>query len=186
MEYSSKLSARPRDQRRVVSGYQISCAPGVARGPAHPMISAPAGRAGLACRSQMALPGEIRGRPASQARPGFPSAKLDVPANSNYSHPAATRARVTSWSTAVPRLTLTFDYCCDAFGRRKIVRLMGDLVVTAGLGITGADGFFATIRASASLSSTVNRSDDVVSSSFPSGRGFLRFSLGRHRSVPRC
>ena len=33
-------------------------------------------------------------------------------------------------------------------------------------GITGADGFFATIRASASLSSTsaVNRSDDVVSS----------------------
>ena len=23
-------------------------------------------------------------------------------------------------------------------------------------------------------------------SSFPSGRGFLRFSLGRHRSVPRC
>ena len=32
--------------------------------------------------------------------------------------------------------------------------------------LTGADGFFATIRASASLSSTsaVNRSDDVVSS----------------------
>ena len=42
--------------------------------------------------------------------------------------------------------------------------LYGSLSVQ--LGIIGADGFFATIRASASLSSTsaVNRSDDVVSS----------------------
>ena len=48
--------------------------------------------------------------------------------------------------------------------------------------LTGADGFFATIRASAAFFDSAVIAQTMSISSFPSGRGFLRFSLGRHRS----